>query len=128
MQPSWQKRGRKDNSAAATCSLNLPKMVLSLAPARRRCPYYAVVEPPINGTLTGVTDAWSTDYFTQLYTTTATCSGLAAGLPVGVSAAFQAAAPLGATACSWVYQAQSQVPSEGPCYAVWAESVEFMHR
>ena len=77
-----------------------------------------------------MTDPWSTDYFEQLATTTASCSGLAASLPAPIAAGFAAAGSgiPGATACGLLYQAQSQMPGEGPCYAVWAESVEFMNR
>ncbi len=96
-----------------------------------RCPYYAVAEEPIKGTLTGVDRAWSVNYYAQLSSTTAACSDDILGdIPSGLHDEFQLTDPsaLGSRKCGVYYQAQSQLPGRGPCYPVFTESAEFMNR
>ena len=77
-----------------------------------------------------MSSAWSVDYFSQLGSSTASCSFSTSVLPSQFQAAFNLTsyASLGRTQCGVFYQAQSELPGKGPCYPVFVETAEFMHR
>jgi solute carrier family 44 (choline transporter-like protein), member 2/4/5 len=90
-----------------------------------RCPYYRAAEDGLYGSLWGVSD-WDTQYFDALGNSTAPCAADVSAFPAQYVEAFVAAglAPL----CGEYFRLTSQFPYRGPCYAVWAETVDYVNR
>ncbi|KAJ9522324.1 hypothetical protein QJQ45_008201 [Haematococcus lacustris] len=102
-----------------------------------RCPYYKFATDSLYGKLPGVPD-YGVQWFDNMANMTGTNSDLSAAFLISrLQGSNQGWAntllsSYNITASSSVsgryYQLRSQLPGSGPCYPVWAETVEYFHR